>query len=83
MPLSPCSVRNLQAELRSACEERDKLAQELKRTPELIDKSLAHLREQCESPYNTRRPSSENTACSPAEFMPSLPLRLSPQMKPV
>lgn len=43
------SVPNLQAELRSACEERDKLAQELKRTPELIDKSLAQLREQYET----------------------------------
>lgn len=83
MPLSPCSVPNLQAELRLACEERDKLAQELKRTPELIDKSLARLREQREHPYNSHRPSSKNTACSPAEFTPSLPLRLPPQMKPV
>lgn len=83
MPLSPRSVTNLQAELRSACEERDKLAQELKRTPELIDKSLAQLREQCESPYNSHRPSYKNATCSPAGFTASLPLRLPRQMRPV
>ncbi|CAB1316330.1 unnamed protein product [Coregonus sp. 'balchen'] len=35
------SVRELQAELASACEERDKVTQELKRTPELIESALA------------------------------------------
>lgn len=35
------------------CEERDKLTQELKRTPELIEKALADLKEQCEHPYNS------------------------------
>lgn len=83
MPLSPRSVPNLQAELRSACEERDKLAQELKRTPELIDKSLAQLREQCERPYNLHRPSYKNATWSPAGFTASLPLRLPRQMRPV
>lgn len=54
--VSPCSITNLQTELRLVCEERDKLTQELKRTPELIDKSLAHLKEQCEHPYNSQHP---------------------------
>ncbi|XP_076024982.1 coiled-coil alpha-helical rod protein 1 [Genypterus blacodes] len=43
------SVRDLQSELSLVCEERDKLAQELKITPELIQKALADLREQYES----------------------------------
>ncbi|XP_028278349.1 coiled-coil alpha-helical rod protein 1 isoform X2 [Parambassis ranga] len=43
------SIRNLQAEHSLVCEERDKLAQELKRTPELIEKTLADLKEQYES----------------------------------
>lgn len=50
LSLLPCSIRNLQAELSLVCEERDKLAQELKRTPELIEKTLADLKEQCEPP---------------------------------
>lgn len=83
MPLSPRSTPNLQAELRLVCEERDKLAQELKRTPELIDKSLAQLKEQCERPYNSHRPSYKNATCSPAGFTASLPLRLPRQMRPV
>lgn len=45
---SPCSIANLRTELRLVCEERDKLTQELKRTPELIEKTLVHLKEQCE-----------------------------------
>lgn len=48
----PCSITNLQTELSLVCEERDKLTQELKRTPELIEKSLTDLKEQCEHPYN-------------------------------
>lgn len=56
LSVSPRSITNLQTELRLVCEERDKLTQELKRTPELIDKSLAHLKEQCEHPYNSQRP---------------------------
>ncbi|XP_030010956.1 coiled-coil alpha-helical rod protein 1 isoform X2 [Sphaeramia orbicularis] len=43
------SIRNLQTELSLVCEERDKLTQELKRTPELIEKALADLKEQYES----------------------------------
>ncbi|XP_044079620.1 coiled-coil alpha-helical rod protein 1 [Siniperca chuatsi] len=43
------SITNLQTELRLVCEERDKLTQELKRTPELIEKALADLKEQYES----------------------------------
>ncbi|XP_032389850.1 coiled-coil alpha-helical rod protein 1 isoform X2 [Etheostoma spectabile] len=43
------SLTNLQTELSSVCEERDKLTQELKRTPELIEKALADLKEQYES----------------------------------
>nr|XP_040036435.1 coiled-coil alpha-helical rod protein 1 [Gasterosteus aculeatus aculeatus] len=42
-------ITDLQAELRGVCEERDKLTQELKRTPELIEKALADLKEQHES----------------------------------
>lgn len=47
-----CSSTNLLTELSLVCEERDKLTQELKRTPELIEKSLTDLKEQCEHPYN-------------------------------
>ena len=36
------------------CEERDKLTQELKRTPELIEKALAGLKEQREYSYNSQ-----------------------------
>eukprot|EP00064_Thunnus_orientalis_P007078 superscaffoldBa00000766_g7097 len=43
------SIRNLQTELSLVCEERDKLTQELKRTPELIEKALADLKEKYES----------------------------------
>nr|XP_046266739.1 coiled-coil alpha-helical rod protein 1 [Scatophagus argus] len=43
------SITNLQTELSLVREERDKLTQELKRTPELIDKTLADLKEQYES----------------------------------
>lgn len=50
----PCSITNLQTELSLVCEERDRLTQELKRTPELIEKTLSDLREQCEHPYNSQ-----------------------------
>ncbi|XP_047462175.1 coiled-coil alpha-helical rod protein 1 [Mugil cephalus] len=43
------SLRNLQIEHGLVCEERDKLTQELKRTPELIEKALTDLKEQFES----------------------------------
>ncbi|XP_037544025.1 coiled-coil alpha-helical rod protein 1, partial [Nematolebias whitei] len=43
------SIRNLQLELSLVCEERDKLTQELKRTPELVEKALVDLKEQHES----------------------------------
>ncbi|KAM7397811.1 hypothetical protein PAMA_005912 [Pampus argenteus] len=43
------SIRNLQTELSLVCEERDKLTQELKRTPELVEKALADLKEQYET----------------------------------
>uniref|UniRef100_A0A8C2WNQ6 Coiled-coil alpha-helical rod protein 1 n=2 Tax=Cyclopterus lumpus TaxID=8103 RepID=A0A8C2WNQ6_CYCLU len=42
------SITNLQTELSVVCEERDKLTQELKRTPELIERTLADLKEQHE-----------------------------------
>ncbi|XP_040929675.2 coiled-coil alpha-helical rod protein 1 isoform X2 [Betta splendens] len=42
------SIANLRTELSLVCEERDKLTQELKRTPELIEKTLVDLREQYE-----------------------------------
>ncbi|KAM6912036.1 coiled-coil alpha-helical rod protein 1 [Lycodopsis pacificus] len=42
------SITNLQTELSAACVERDELTQELKRTPELIQKALADLKEQYE-----------------------------------
>ncbi|XP_030294927.1 coiled-coil alpha-helical rod protein 1 [Sparus aurata] len=43
------SITNLKTELSLVCEERDRLTQELKRTPELIEKTLADLKEQHES----------------------------------
>lgn len=43
------SITNLQMELSVVCGERDELAQELKRTPELIERTLADLKEQYES----------------------------------
>uniref|UniRef100_UPI0037E7D71B coiled-coil alpha-helical rod protein 1 n=1 Tax=Semicossyphus pulcher TaxID=241346 RepID=UPI0037E7D71B len=43
------SITNLKTELSLVCEERDKLTQELKRTPELVEKALADLKEQYES----------------------------------
>ncbi|KAM4545279.1 coiled-coil alpha-helical rod protein 1 isoform 2-T2 [Odontesthes bonariensis] len=43
------SIPNLQMEHSLVCEERDRLTQELKRTPELIEKALADLKEQYES----------------------------------
>ncbi|KAI4814035.1 hypothetical protein KUCAC02_003249 [Chaenocephalus aceratus] len=43
------STTDLQTELSLACEERDKLTQELKRTPELIERALADLKEQEEA----------------------------------
>ncbi|KAM8742283.1 coiled-coil alpha-helical rod protein 1 isoform 2-T3 [Acanthopagrus schlegelii] len=43
------SITNLKTELSLVCEERDKLTQELKRTPELIEKTLADLKEKYES----------------------------------
>lgn len=49
----PCSIRHLQTELSLVCEERDKVTQELKRTPELIEKALADLKEQCEHLHNS------------------------------
>ncbi|KAM4619797.1 coiled-coil alpha-helical rod protein 1 [Polymixia lowei] len=49
------SIRNLQAELHSVCEERDRLTQELKRTPQLIESALADLREQFESKLRQQR----------------------------
>ncbi|XP_051793696.1 coiled-coil alpha-helical rod protein 1 isoform X3 [Acanthochromis polyacanthus] len=42
------SIRNLEMEHSLVCEERDRLTQELKRTPELIEKALANLKEQYE-----------------------------------
>ncbi|XP_060911466.1 coiled-coil alpha-helical rod protein 1 [Labrus mixtus] len=42
------SISNLHTELRLVCEERDKLTWELKRTPELIERALADLKEQHE-----------------------------------
>ncbi|XP_038565124.1 coiled-coil alpha-helical rod protein 1 [Micropterus salmoides] len=49
------SITNLQTELSLVCEERDKLTQELKRTPELIEKALADLKEQYESKLRTQQ----------------------------
>ncbi|XP_051902939.1 coiled-coil alpha-helical rod protein 1 isoform X2 [Hippocampus zosterae] len=42
------SIRNLQEELTLVCQERSKLTQELKRTPELIDKALKDIKEEHE-----------------------------------
>ncbi|XP_019719568.1 coiled-coil alpha-helical rod protein 1 isoform X4 [Hippocampus comes] len=43
------SIRNLQEELTLVCQERSKLTQELKRTPELIDKALNDIKEEHEN----------------------------------
>ncbi|XP_061607346.1 coiled-coil alpha-helical rod protein 1 isoform X10 [Phyllopteryx taeniolatus] len=43
------SVRNLQMELSLVCQERSKLTQELKRTPQLIEKALADMKEEYEN----------------------------------
>lgn len=50
-------------ELHLVYEERDKLTKELKRTPELIEITLADLREQCEHPYNSHSDGQKST-CS-------------------
>ncbi|KAK6317065.1 hypothetical protein J4Q44_G00124650 [Coregonus suidteri] len=55
------SVRELQAELASACEERDKVTQELKRTPELIESALADVREQFDSEVRQLRQAAERS----------------------
>lgn len=56
LSLLPCSITNLQMELSVVCGERDELAQELKRTPELIERTLADLKEQCEPPLQPPAP---------------------------
>ncbi|XP_041741732.1 coiled-coil alpha-helical rod protein 1 isoform X2 [Coregonus clupeaformis] len=55
------AVTELQAELASACEERDKLRQELKRTPELIESALADVREQFDSEVRQLRQAAERS----------------------
>nr|XP_046162414.1 coiled-coil alpha-helical rod protein 1 isoform X1 [Oncorhynchus gorbuscha]XP_046162415.1 coiled-coil alpha-helical rod protein 1 isoform X1 [Oncorhynchus gorbuscha]XP_046162416.1 coiled-coil alpha-helical rod protein 1 isoform X1 [Oncorhynchus gorbuscha] len=55
------AVTELQAELSSACEERDKLGQELKRTPELIESALADVREQFDSEVRQLRQAAERS----------------------
>ncbi|XP_032433258.1 coiled-coil alpha-helical rod protein 1 isoform X1 [Xiphophorus hellerii] len=55
------SIRNLKIEHRSVCEERDKLAQELRRTPELIEKALADLKEQYESKVRQQQQDREHS----------------------
>ncbi|KAM9729417.1 coiled-coil alpha-helical rod protein 1 isoform 1-T1 [Menidia menidia] len=49
------SIANLQTEHSLVCEERDRLTQELKRTPELIEKALAELKTQYESKVRQQR----------------------------
>lgn len=48
-------------ELRLVYEERDKLTKELKRTPELIETTVAEVREQCEHPYNSHSDGQKST----------------------
>ncbi|XP_013993136.2 coiled-coil alpha-helical rod protein 1 [Salmo salar] len=55
------AVTELQAELASACEESDKLRQELKRTPELIESALADVREQFDSEVRQLRQAAERS----------------------
>ncbi|KAL0994295.1 hypothetical protein UPYG_G00120350 [Umbra pygmaea] len=55
------SVRELQAELALACEERDKLTQELKRTPVLIETALVDVREQFNSEVTLLRQAAEQS----------------------
>ncbi|XP_068187183.1 coiled-coil alpha-helical rod protein 1 isoform X2 [Antennarius striatus] len=49
------SFTNLRTELSLVCDERDKLKQELKRTPELIDQALADLKDQYEGKLNQQQ----------------------------
>ncbi|XP_008425823.1 coiled-coil alpha-helical rod protein 1 isoform X2 [Poecilia reticulata] len=55
------SISNLKIEHRSVCEERDKLAQELRRTPELIEKALADLKQQYESKVRQQQQDREHS----------------------
>lgn len=57
------SITKLQMELHLVYEERDKLTKELKRTPELIEITLAQLREQCKRPENAQ-PDGQKSTCS-------------------
>ncbi|KAG7516663.1 coiled-coil alpha-helical rod protein 1 [Solea senegalensis] len=49
------SLTSLQTQLSLVCEERDKLAQELRRTPELVEKALADLKEKYESKWRRQQ----------------------------
>uniref|UniRef100_A0A3B3Y471 Coiled-coil alpha-helical rod protein 1 n=1 Tax=Poecilia mexicana TaxID=48701 RepID=A0A3B3Y471_9TELE len=55
------SISNLKIEHRSVCEERDQLAQELRRTPELIEKALADLKQQYESKVRQQQQDREHS----------------------
>ncbi|XP_054611028.1 coiled-coil alpha-helical rod protein 1 isoform X2 [Dunckerocampus dactyliophorus] len=55
------SIRNLQTELSLVCEERSKLTQELKRSPELIEKALADMKEQYEKKLGQKQKELEQT----------------------
>ncbi|XP_024866276.1 coiled-coil alpha-helical rod protein 1 isoform X3 [Kryptolebias marmoratus] len=55
------SIRNLQMEHSLVREERDKLTQELKRTPELIEKALTDLKEQYESKVRQQQQEHEHS----------------------
>nr|XP_057944020.1 coiled-coil alpha-helical rod protein 1 isoform X2 [Doryrhamphus excisus] len=55
------SIRNLQTELSLVCEERRKLTQELKRSPELIEKALADMKEQYEKKLSQKQKELEQT----------------------
>ncbi|KAJ7995951.1 hypothetical protein DPEC_G00232030 [Dallia pectoralis] len=55
------SDRELQAQLVVACEERDKLMQELKRTPVLIENALADVREKYDSEVRQLRRAAEQS----------------------
>ncbi|KAL3042459.1 hypothetical protein OYC64_020401 [Pagothenia borchgrevinki] len=61
------STTDLQTELSLVCEERDKLTQELKRTPELIERALADLKEQYESRLRQQQQQQQALELSRAE----------------
>ncbi|XP_061659552.1 coiled-coil alpha-helical rod protein 1 [Syngnathoides biaculeatus] len=66
------SIKNLQMELTLVCQERSKLAQELKRSPELIDKALAAVKEEHENELERCRAEAQKAVSGAEEVRRSL-----------